>query len=856
MRWLRLLVWVAAAKAAVGLAGFVLRASHDLGDPLALRVVRFVHVLVFASVAAWLVSAAQRDRRPFYLGGAFMLSAASSSDQLFQGLVGGGWPVATLSHLHPDAFLALFLWLFFREFPRSSSDPTSRRITRVAIALSFAVGLVLLVMLAAPLVLRGAAPSTIASDPQLTLYRAAWAALVLLALPTLPFALWQTRSASIEERRRFRLFLLGLALGCGPLLLSLLLKAISPAFRELIETPHGRWVTTFVLRPLLITVPISTAYAVLVHRVLNVRTVVRRAIRYALARYSLLLASAVPFALLLFYLFVHRREPLAELVAGRLLALSSLLALGLVTLRSRQRLLLAIDKRFFREQYDAERILTRLIERSRAAASVEELADLVCGEIDRALHLSNVALLTLDLGTRHLAPRRGVARPLDSGTLLVDMVGADSSPLDVDLGQPRSALARLPESERQWLVDGGFVLLVPLLASDGSLIGLLGLGEKQSELPFSAGDRRLLWAAAASAALTLESRLLLDPEERTRPAPQARQVASSQPDLALAQECARCGKLHPPTTLVCEHCARPLRRANVPYLLPHRYLFQQRIGHGGMAVVYRAVDLTLGRPVAVKSLPRVSPESSLRLRREARAMAVINHPNLAMIHGAETWFGIPMLIFEYLEGGTLADRLKRSPLTREEVLDLGEILADVADRIHQAGILHRDIKPTNIAYSSAGTPKLLDFGLAKILGAGRVLDLPSELEGASADATPAASPEPEITRSHQLLGTPAYLSPEAIAGAEPDPSFDLWSIAVVLFEALSGINPARDSTPGVTLGRIARGDLLDIREACPGCPQELAEFFDRALSPDRSQRPATAKALVRALRRLRAVSAG
>ena len=133
-----------------------------------------------------------------------------------------------------------------------------------------------------------------------------------------------------------------------------------------------------------------------------------------------------------------------------------------------------------------------------------------------------------------------------------------------------------------------------------------------------------------------------------------------------------------------------------------------------MGVVYRAKDLTLGRAVALKTLPATSPEDSARLRREARAMAAITHPNLALIFGVETWQGTPILVIEYLAGSTLAERLPTGPMAWEEVLELSLVLASVLERVHGSGILHRDVKPSNIGFTEEDVPKLLDFGLVRI----------------------------------------------------------------------------------------------------------------------------------------------
>ena len=238
-------------------------------------------------------------------------------------------------------------------------------------------------------------------------------------------------------------------------------------------------------------------------------------------------------------------------------------------------------------------------------------------------------------------------------------------------------------------------MLVPLISPDRRLVGMLGLGEKLSGLPFSSEDRQLLRALAASLTLALENR-------RLRSAP-------VQGTDSAAKECVDCRTVHPPEALSCA-CGGTMMPALAPYTLRGAFRLDRRIGSGGMGVVYRAHDLALGRMVAIKTLPRVSAEEAAHLRREARAMAALSHPNLAVIFGAETWRGTPMLVVEYLGGGTLADRLRLGRAAQAEVIELGLTLTDALEHIHRVGILHSDIKPANIGFTT--TFKLLDFGPA------------------------------------------------------------------------------------------------------------------------------------------------
>lgn len=273
-----------------------------------------------------------------------------------------------------------------------------------------------------------------------------------------------------------------------------------------------------------------------------------------------------------------------------------------------------------------------------------------------------------------------------------------------------------------------------------------------------------------------------------------------------------------------------------------------------MGVVYRAVDLALGRAVAIKTLPKVSPEHSMRLRREARAMAAVVHPNLALIFGAETWRGTPMLVFEYLDGGTLADKLMIARSSLGETLQLGITLASVLDRTHAAGILHRDIKPSNIGYTTSDIPKLLDFGLAHVLDDSRVESRLLQPMAVDQSQHTTISQRVEDLRSMtpagHIVGTPIYLSPESVNNEALDPSVDLWAVAIVLYEALSGRNPMVRDSLKETLQCISRGVVPDIRKAVPDCPEIMASFFAEALASEKARRPATAADLGARLQRV------
>jgi serine/threonine-protein kinase len=277
-----------------------------------------------------------------------------------------------------------------------------------------------------------------------------------------------------------------------------------------------------------------------------------------------------------------------------------------------------------------------------------------------------------------------------------------------------------------------------------------------------------------------------------------------------------------------------------------------------MGVVYRGSDLSLGRPVAVKTLRRVSPEDAMRLRREARTAASVSHSHLAPVYGMETWQGTPILVMELLEGGTLAHRLlDRGRLSALETVELGVRMADALGHLHSADILHRDIKPSNIGYTRNGTPKLMDFGIARLMYDLRREREEGEMERLADDPTliPSSSLWTHIDGitplSRPLVGTLSYLCPEALEGKTPDALFDLWSLSIVLYECLLGRKVFSSADPRQTATRIRMGRVPDLSQLCPEYDDELAEFFRVALNRHKSRRPANAQELRQRLEAVR-----
>ena len=637
------------------------------------------------------------------------------------------------------------------------------------------------------------------------------------------------RVSDVDQRRRLKWIVYGTAAGMMPL-------ALVSLAGDLLQRGIIPIATIFT-----ILIPITFAYAIARYRVLGVQVVVRRGIQYLLARNFLRVVLALPVLGFIYTVISNPEKTVGELLFGRsAYVYGLLLASGGLSLRYRQRLTEWLDRRFFREAYDQERILVALIESVKSSNSLREISRLVCDQVALALHPVVIYLYyrqneggRLDLGYSSGGGAGALSIPDDFETIALMEHRVDW----FEISPQRES--RLPVSEERWFRSLGVNLIIPMRGAEMRLRGLLLLGDKKSEEAYGPNDRRLLQAVAAQAAVVCENLLLKERIQRERQIRHDVLDHLQERGIDLLKECRVCGKCFDGSDQFC-----PDDRAELAPTLPiertinGRYRLEQALGKGGMGAVYRAQDLRLRRAVAVKVLLGSffgDRDALRRFEREAHSAARLNHPNIVAVYD----YGVTgpsgaYLVMELLQGSSWRAEISRSGVLYPKVAaDWTEQVLDGLETAHKFGIVHRDLKPENLMLSLGAdgrvSVKILDFGLAK------------EVTQQSGSQTVGSN----VTAPGTVLGTYTYMAPEQLSGKPVDARADLFALGVIVAESLTGSRPFK----GKTLAELIRSLLHDDFQL-PGDSPEIRRLnaaLLRALAKDSQNRFSSAEEMRREL---------
>jgi eukaryotic-like serine/threonine-protein kinase len=546
-------------------------------------------------------------------------------------------------------------------------------------------------------------------------------------------------------------------------------------------------------------IPGSIGAAVWKEQLFDIRVLVRRGLQYLFARVALRALLALPIALLAFSILSNPNRTVVQILtqgSGWL----NVIWIGAVAamLHWRRRVQTWLDRRFFREDYQHEQVLVHLIDEIRQRDSVAEIAQLVTARIDAvlhptALHIFYRAKEDSDFVSGRSASQSSNQQDLSGQQTLARVM--DDAPTQQHLSQQQVLLRmldgskairdfpsdcnELPEDERSWLESLSVRLIVPITGTRDRLVGVLLLGGRMSDEPYSTTDRRLLEGIAAQIGLVYENQHL---RERVRlDADVRRDVLGRLEDqgVSLLKECPKCGACYDSTTDRCEEDGAELMLTlPVERTLDGKYRLERALGRGGFGVVYEASDLRLQRRVAAKVMMGSSFGDVTALRRferEARAAARIDHRHITRVHDyGALGSGGAYLIMELVAGRTWRQELKRTGvIAPARAAKWFRQLLEGLQFAHNMGVVHRDLKPENvmIVETTGGDElKIMDFGMAKVLaGETGVTD--------------------SLTQAGAVMGTFGYMAPEVFTGGPIDERADIFAIGVMVVETLVGERP-------------------------------------------------------------------
>jgi hypothetical protein len=631
-----------------------------------------------------------------------------------------------------------------------------------------------------------------------------------------------------DQRRRIRWVMLGAAAAVVPqcALYAAETASLFIGKHPLATEPWFRQVEVSATAFAGIVASLVIGYGVLEHRLLDIHVAVRRSIQYLLARRVLQAAIFLPVVVLAARGIHNPHLTVQQLLFGNYFYLG-VAAVAAGALSYRRKLLDAVDRRFFREDYHDEEILRTLIEGIRECDSITDISRLVSEKVQAALHPERILVFYRrenrgDFALGHSSEGVEPELRVSADSTLLKVLESVAAPCDFPISDPGDPAS----SENEYLERLAVRLMAPITSSDHRLVGILMLGEKRSQSPYTGADREFLQAIAAQIGVVYENIALRESARREAQIKRNVLAKLDGAEINLLKECPRCGLCGDRETERCpEDGSEVTLTLPVDRIVDGVYRLDRRIGTGAMGAVYRATDLRLGRAVAVKLMMGTlfgNRAALRRFEREARAAARLSHPNIVAIHdfGAVGNDGA-YLVMELVDGITFRAELRVAGRLRPAVAAVRfQQLLEGLSAAHAGGVVHRDLKPENLIvarlHGGAELVKILDFGLAKVM----------PVEGGESAS---------LTMAGAVVGTLGYMSPEQLLGEEVDERSDTFSVGVLAVEALTGRRPFA----GLTFHELLHV-TLETAYRFPGdtaAAARLSAVIERCLAKNRANRP-------------------
>ncbi|NKB33126.1 MAG: protein kinase [Pseudomonadales bacterium] len=579
----------------------------------------------FVIAASFLNSSGTAQQRTYTFGVALILSATAYAEGGLESLANRS-EIAVLQFLailKLEAMFPYYFWRFARRFPRSFIPRKLDVLLHLITAVSLVLGVALITINIVDYYAASLPIISVISDSnsnnlhEVLVYGIAFPALFLL--------LFKMRTARLDERRRVRVFILGLVVSIAPPLLFVITTSLSDAALRWATQPEIYVFIISLMQSFVIAIPVITTYAVLVERIMPVRILLKQSLRYSFGIGTVALIITFPVILFFYYLFQFRSQSIEAILDGPNGVFSLLaIALSIFLLSQRKRAYQYLDELFYRSKIDTGEALANLSRSVQDAGTIQDLIQATDHVLDSTLHPHCIHLLVVSDERIVEDPRSKLSQlSLNSefGQQVLTMTRINK------LGEVKESIN---ESEAKWLVEAEVECIVPLRRQSG-IVGLLLVGSKKSEMAYSSADLKFLELVGNNVSQFFENKDTV-------------WFKGEEPDAT--NFCSSCGIILE-NTAVCKECgSSEAQRSLLPRYLHNRYELEKQIGIGGMAMVYLGSDLSLNRKVVLKTMLDTTTEEHAFLRSEARLMATLSHKNIAGIYAFELYRSMPILVCE------------------------------------------------------------------------------------------------------------------------------------------------------------------------------------------------------------------